>query len=261
LQQTDAVDDLTGVLKFAAKHRMIVLCWGSRNLWEGGKSWYDLDRTKLAEQDRVFNAAANAWAKGVDELSKRYGIPRNGFFLCGHSASAQYALRLALRKPDYFHAAHIHIPATYDKPTPEARSILWCLTTGELDYGYPGSIKFLKACRALGYPIIHKAIIGMGHTSHPATTELGMRFFEYALEVRKEREAFNKEIANPFSATTKQWRDNPNQAWPKSFREPVAIGDTVNQEVFSPKDIDMAPEGFRVMLPSKLIADAWKISE
>jgi hypothetical protein len=178
--------------------------------------------------------------------------------LWGESASAQYACRLALRKPEYFLAVHAHIPSSFDKPTPEASRILWCLTTGELEAGHERSLRFYEQCRALGYPMIYKAIVGLGHERSPIANDLGEKFFEYALSVRGQRLTYDQKVNNPLAQfQMAQANSGSPLPWLASFQEPAFIGDVVNQDMFSSDQTDMVPLGFRTPLPTKEIAEAW----
>ena len=131
---------------------------------------------------------------GVRELGDKYGIPQKNFLLWGNCGSAQFAARLCLRKPEYFLAIHVHMPGSYDKPTPEAAKVLWCLTIGELEGGYERSKRWVKTVRGMGYPIVYKAIPGLGHAGHPDAA-LGFEFFEFALLQENKREALDTELA------------------------------------------------------------------
>ena len=173
LQELEAKDDVGGVLRFAEKHKLVILCWGSRSLWDPKASWDEQSKQINKQMDETFDDVAKAWGKGVKELSRKYGIPDKGFLLWGVSGSAQYAARLALRQPQYFLAAHVHIPSSFDKPTPEASRVLWCLTTGENEGGYERSLRFLAACREQGYPIIYKAIQAWGTRGTRSPRSLG----------------------------------------------------------------------------------------
>ena len=209
------------------------------------------------QMDETFDDVAKAWAKGVEELSRKYGMPDKGFLLWGISGSAQYAARLALRQPQFFLAIHVHVPSSFDQPTPEARRVLWCLTTGENEVGYERSLRFLSACRELGYPIIYKAIPGLGHAGHPLAEKLGLDFFEYALSLREEKAKFEAGISKTFSNIRKGGDEQPNRPWPKSFRTPAFVGDIVNQEIFRFDKANMVPANFRIMLPTRELADTW----
>jgi len=250
--------DLNGAFKFAADHRLLIICWGSHILWDATKNWDDQDADTMRAGDKTFDQAANAWAKGIQYFVDQYKIPSNGYLLSGESGAAQYACRLALRKPDYFLAVHIHIPSSFDKPTPEAKKILWCLTTGELEPGYQRSLRFYAQCRALGYPIIYKALPGVAHSGSKKATDLGMEFFNYALQMRDQRAAYDQNTNDPFALYKVMQNPNgENLPWLASFQKPAYVGDIVNQGIFPYEDQDMVPVGYRVPLPTKEIADAW----
>jgi len=253
LQTADSKDDVGGILRFAEKRNLVILCWGSSPLWDPGKNWDELDRETAKRTSDLFDDVAAAWARGVDDLSRRYGIPNKEFLLWGFSASAQYAKRLALRKPEYFLAAHIHISSSFDKPTPDAAQVLWCLTTGENDGGYERSLRFLTECRKMGYPILYKAIPGLGHSSHSTTDRLGAVFFDYALGLREERRGYEA-----FFGGTQRMVQNL-RPWPISFREAEFVGDVVNQQLFRTTDEEAyVPEAFRIDIPTRLLAEAWE---
>jgi len=258
LQEADAKDDVGGILRFAEKRKLVILCWGSRSLWDPSRNWDELDRETARRMDATFDVVAAAWARGVGELSHRYGMPDSGFLLWGASGSGQYAQRLALRRPQYFLAIHVHIPSSFDKPTPGAAQVLWCLTTGENESGYERSISFLTECRGLGYPILYKAIPGLGHQGHSVTDRLGLAFFDYALELREEKRDYEDELSKrrPLGGDSRNVQSP--LPWPVSFREPEFVGDVLNQQVFPADEAVLwIPEAFRIALPTKALADAW----
>lgn len=262
LQQPEARDEVGNLLRFAEKHRLAILCWGSKSLWDPNTSWDEQSKRLNRHMDETFDDVAKAWAKGVDDLARKYGTPRNGFLLWGISGSAQYACRLALRKPEYFLAIHVHVPSSFDRPTPEAGRILWCLTTGENETGYERSLRFYSACRELGYPIIYKAIIGLGHQGNPLADKLGMEFFEYALTERatmeKSKNGKGRTLANARQESARGF----NRGWPPdSFRTPKFVGDVVNQQIFPLEKADMVPVSFRTPLPTLSLAETWNLEK
>jgi hypothetical protein len=257
LQGFEAGEDLQGILKFAEDHKLIIICWGSHGLWDPHKSWDDLSPDTAWSTDKAFDQVAHAWEQGVKYFVDQYGIPSNGYLLWGESGSAQYACRLALRKPDYFLAVDVHIPSSFDKPTPEARKVLWCLTTGELEAGHQRSLRFYAQCRALGYPMVYKAIMHLGHAGSPIADSIGLTFFDYALSVRGQRAVYDASLDNPLTQFQLAQTDGELQPWLDSFTRPAYIGDAVNQEMVPYDQKDTVPIGFRVPLPNKQIADAW----
>ncbi|PTY02973.1 hypothetical protein DB346_07630 [Verrucomicrobia bacterium LW23] len=279
LQGLDSQPEMDGLLKFAQQNDLLILAWGARRgLWDPSKNWDEQSREITREMDESFDDVANAWARGMEQLSAKYGFPNRNMLLWGVSGSAQFAARLALRKPEYFLAVNVHIPSSFDKPTPEGARVLWCLTTGERESGYERSKKFFMQCKEMGYPIIYKAIIGLGHQGHPKSSALGFAFFKYALTQLPQRQAFDAKLSDPYArlgpapgtapaTTTAAPRpDMPGvpaqqlqlQPWLPAFVTPLFVGDIVNQEMFPFKDVGMVPGGFRVMLPTKELADIWK---
>lgn len=261
LQELDAKDDVGSILRFANQHNLVILCWGSRSLWNPRANWDEQSKQINKQMDETFDDVAKAWAKGVEELSRKYGMPDKDFLLWGMSGSAQYAARLALRQPQYFLAIHVHVPSSFDKPTPEANRVLWCLTTGENEGGYERSLRFFSACRVFGYPIIYKAIIGLGHAGHPFAEKLGLKFYEYALSLREEKSKFENEMNNNFSNIRKEWIKKPNRPWPDSFRNPAFVGDVVNQVICQFDRANIIPTNFQTMLPTRELADIWAQEE
>lgn len=240
------------LVKFADRHQLAILAWGARRLWDPKLSYDEQSKKINREMDDTFDDVAKAWSKAVDKLSKEYGFPSDGFLLTGASGAAQYACRLALRQPERFLAIHAHIPSSFDHPTPKANQILWLLTTGEREGGYPAAKRFFNDCKSLGYPIIFKGIPGLGHSGSIAADKLGMIFFEYALSVGEERKALNRLNRSNTASSI-----GPLEPWPKSFKDPTAIGDILNQETVTFSEKDTVATELRVTLPSPDITSAW----
>ncbi len=253
LQRMEPGEEVGGLIGFAEKHQLAILAWGSRTLWNPKMSHDELNRQINRELDETFDDVAKAWEKGVKELSQKYGLPEGNFLLWGQSGSAQYACRLALRKPQYFLAVHAHIPSSFDKPTAEANQVLWLLSTGEKEGGYPAAKRFFMECRSLGYPIIFKGVPGLGHSGSALTSRLGLQFFEYALSIQDEKAAFLKQELSPLNR-----RKSSDEPWPEDFRTPAFVGDIQNQDFFPGEDEDVIPAVFRVALPTEAIANSWK---
>jgi len=229
LQKEEMGGDYNGLLSFANKHKLAVLAWGIRPVW---RDYKDPDDSRL-EADIA--AVVEAWSQGVDELSKKYGIPRNGYLLWGSCASSQWAQQICQRKPEHFLAAFIHIPGARKMPTAEAAKVWWCLTIGELDAGYERSTRWFTEAMKQNYPVIYRTIPGMGHeTMSPTIAELTIGFLEFALAQR----------------------DNPKRG--EFFTKPEYYADYTNQVVFPAAEADKIPAPFRVALPNKKFADLWK---
>jgi hypothetical protein len=258
LRKEEMTGDYAGLFSFANEHKLAILAWGSRGLWDPGRNYDDLPREKAKELDASFDIVSNAWARGVRELGEKYGIPQKNFLLWGNCGSAQFAARLCLRKPEYFLAVHVHMPGSYDKPTPEAAKVLWCLTIGELEGGYERSKRWVKTVREMGYPIIYKAIPGLGHAGHPDAAALGFEFFKFALKQKDKRDALDEKDAKHSLLATD---NNPFQPWLEEFKSPAYYGDFVNQELFPSDQVEMIPTDFRISLPTKELAAIWKINQ
>ena len=253
LQARNPTEEVNGLMRFADRHKLAILCWGSQTLWNPGANYDELQLRKARELDRAFDQVARAWERGVHEFHEKYGIPERNFFLWGICASAQWAHRLAMRKPDYFLAAYIHLPSSFDQPTPEAAKILWMLTAGELDGGYDRSVQFYQACRAAGYSMVYKPIVGLGHAGSPIADTLGLNFFEFAMGLQEQRERLDEKLAK-IELGRKMEITEP---WLEQFRNPPLYGDFLNQQVYPAEKVEMIPAAFRVPLPTKDIADAW----
>lgn len=227
-------------LDFADEHKLATIVWGSFSLWDAQRNYDELTKKKLQEYDQAFDAIADAWDRGVRQLSSKYKIPDKNFLLHGTCGAAQWSHRLALRKPDRFLAVHIHIGGSYDQPTQKAKKCLWLVTTGESEYGYPGAKRFYADCLRLGYPIIFKAAADLGRENN--ILNLGRHFFEYALSIQKEQTP---------DASAHGASDFP------SLVKPPYVADYVNQEVYPLDKINMIPEKQRVSIPTRELAEAY----
>lgn len=256
LQNLNSDDEVGGLLRFAQDNKLTVICWGAKRLWDPRANWDEQSKRTNRLLDQDFDEIADAWADGIDDISKKYRIPKNKFLLWGISAAGQYAARLALRKPEYFQAIHIHIPSSFDNPTPKAKQILWCLTTGENEIGYARSLRFLRECQKLGYPIIYKAIPGLGHSGHPNAEQLGLAFFKYALKEQLKATGNQRRIL-PNANLLPNKALQRNLASPESFRNPVFWGDVINQQRLSLFEMRFTDANNCIPLPTKELAEIW----
>jgi hypothetical protein len=231
---------------FAESHKLAVIAWGARWVWSSYANFDELNRDQIHSWDANFQQLADAWDRGIAQLVQSYGLPDHDYLMYGLCAGGEWVHRLALHKPDRFLAVQMHISTSYDEPTPEASRFMWLLTTGELDVGCDRARRFYSAARALNYPIIFKAVMGVKHADSPVADQLGIRFFEYALAVKARRDA-----ANADDLTKSQPLDL------SGFSLSPYYGDLMNQDMVAAPDKDMIPPGFLVPLPSKEIADAW----
>ena len=238
-------NDPDAYFAFAESHQLAIVAWGARWVWSSYANFDELNQDQARTWDDSFQKLANAWDHGIQLLVDQYGIPDRDYLMYGFCAGGEWVHRLALHKPERFLAVQMHISTSYDAPTPEASHILWLLTTGELDSGCDRARRFYSAATDLKYPIIFKAIIGLGHTDCSEADRLGLRFFDYALEMKNKRDAA---IA-------------ANQAVPpldlSAFDASPFYGDLMNQEMYAASDKEMIPAKFLVPLPTKEIADAW----
>lgn len=252
-QSKDGKEQNNAILKFADNNKLAIIAWGSRRAWVLKGSYYEFDKNELKFMDQSFDEVAKAWEKGVKSFSRKYGVPDKDYLLWAMSGAANWAHRLALRKPQYFAAVHVEILTTYDKPTPEAKNVMWLLTTGELEGGYESSKRFYKDCKNLGYPILYKAYPGIGHAGCPQATALGLQFFKFALEEIEETKGIRE---NPVLRPD----EIPEVIYSRrmeAFQKAPFYGDIVNQEIFSAEKQDMIPAGFQVPLPNETLAKLW----
>ena len=230
-------------LLFAAQRNLAVVAWGAHRLWDPSRNWDELSRAEAKKADADFDLVANAWDAGINYFVKNHGLPPSGYLMMGSSGAAQYAQRLALRRPERFLAVHAHIASSFDVPVKKGASLLWCVTTGENELGYARSRKFFRAARDLYYPIVYKAYPGLGHEGNAKVTALGFACFDYAL---KEYERATK--LNGGKPTTPDWAD--------IFSSSPSVADIFNQAVYSKFDYLCVPVEFRMLLPEPLLG-AW----
>lgn len=236
MQRPSTVNGLGRLVAFADTNRLAVVAWGStRGLWNPHQNWNGLERKEGKTLDREFDHAAEAWEKAMLHLAKSNNLPRKGYLLWGYSGAAQYAQRLALRKPDIFKAIHIHIASSYDLPVPDGRNMLWCVTTGENENGYMRSLDFLAAASRMGYPIVYKAYPGLGHMGCSASERLGIECFRLALN-----------------------GTDSDGGWGRIFSCSPFWGDVVNQTVWSREEVNMIPVLYRTALPTESIVKTWR---
>jgi hypothetical protein len=221
------------------------LAWGARWVWDSYANFDEMDQTEARESNDDFEKLASAWDQGVQHLVEQYGIPDHGYLMYGLSAGGVWVHRLALHKPDRFQAVCMHIADSYDAPTPEGSQIQWLLTTGELDGGYDKAQRFYAAARALNYPIIFKAFIGLGHGQSPLADRLAVDFFDYVLS------------NEPKSSSADDTFATSSQVDLSGYISPPYYGDLMNQDMYPADQKDMIPPGFLVPLPTQAIADAW----
>ena len=234
----NVASDVGRMVAFAESNKLAVVAWGAaRHLWNPRKNWTELTRQEARAADHVFDQVSEAWAKCVGGFIRERRIPDARFLLWGCSGAAQYAQRLALRKPERFLAVHVHIPSSFDEPTDAGASVLWCLTTGENESGYERSLAFFKAAKEKGYPILYRAYPGLGHAGCGAAERLGRAILQMALD---------------------RARRSDEVDWSKVFDASPMVGDVVNLRCVVRAQGDEIPDAYRVVLPSNPIAELWK---
>ena len=224
--------EVSRLVAYAKGKGFAVIGWGATRAWDSRANWNELEKAKAKALDASFDAIADAWNRAMTDLQAKHGLPANGYVMWGLSAGGQFALRLALRKPERFAAVHAHVPSSFDMPTEAGKSVLWCLTTGENETGYRRSLEFLAAARKKGYAIVYRAYPGRGHVSMTAAEALGRACYEYALA----RHAAAKGKSD-MSA---------------DFRKAAFVADVVNLKVFPLADVSCVPAGYRMSLPDEL---------
>ena len=226
------------IKEFARKHNLAILSWGAKSMWNRNKNWTEQTASEYKNYDKKFDSVSAAWIRGVNSLCEKNNIPLNNFLLWGSSGAAQYAMRLALRHPDKFLAVAVHIPSSFDKPTPEGNKILWCLTTGELESGYGRSLSFYSECCGpeYNYLMLYKAIIGLGHKSSSISTKIRIAFFEYALKMLQHHE---------------------KNTWGNIFRETYYYGDVINQRIIFKSQLSNNPNMLLTPIPDNIV-ELWK---
>lgn len=234
LLHTSKRNEIGRLLAFARTNNLAVVAWGaSKGLWNPRLNWHDYNKQDLKAWDREFDYVANAWEDAMSHLASSYKLPQNGYLLWGYSGAAQYAQRLALRKPKLFRAVHLHISSSYDQPVLEGKRILWCVTTGENENGYQRSLGFFSEANRVGFPIIYKAYPGLGHSGHRPAESLGIECFLLALK-------------------------HPDANWSDLLSNAPFWGDVINQTIWKQNEKHMIPVSFRTALPDPNVMRAWK---
>ena len=263
MQQPELDGDYHGLFQYANEHKMAVLAWGGPGrIWDGKKNYNEMDQNAFRNMESRLDDIADTWEKGVLELSEKYGIPKKDFLQWGVCASAQWAHRICLRKPDYFLATYLLIPGSFDQPTPGGSKVLWCFCTGEKYGGYERGLRWYKECREMGYPMIFKAYEGLGHnTQNCQALGMAFKFFDFALTQKALRDQYNAVGQSRVASFQYANAGKDGLSWSPAFQKPLFYGDIVNQEVYPADQMDMIPAGFRTPLPTKELADYWGVNK
>lgn len=233
------------LIKFADDNNLAVLTWQNFGGYLISTSSDEMTKTQRRDTEFMFNDRLAEWERGFRKVLKKYNLPSNTTLAYGFSGGAQMIHRIALRKPQYFSGIHIHVNSSYDIPTPNAKNIVWLVTTGELEYGYAASTRFYQKMLDLGYCVIFKAGENIGHETNEQIENLSVEFFKYMAN-------FLPDPTNP------NWKVPPIDKY-YLLRHPTYIGDYLNQVAF-PAETAVKQVGDRkymVALPTKPIAQAW----
>lgn len=231
-----------GLAGYAMRQGFAVLTWNTATLWSRGKSHDQMERRQWEGEDKNFDQVARAWDRGVTQMCEKHNLPQTGFLLYGFSRGAHWSNRLALRLPKRFLAVHIHVANSYDRPTLNGGSVMWLITTGDMDRGRINAAISYQELRQRGYPVILKMFNGLGHNECREELKLRQEFFDYAL--RKQREAETR-------------KTTPGEAMNRDLRESGLFGDFMSQNVFPLEKVSKIPEAQRVPLPDEAFAKAW----
>lgn len=259
LQKPEMTGDYDGLFSYANKHKLAMVVWGATSAtWDWSRNYNEMTQKAFEGMEGSLNELADLWEKGIVELSEKYSIPQKDYLLWGVCGSAQWAHRLCLRKPDRFLGCYLLIPSSFDKPTPEASKVLWCLCTGELFGGYERAIKWYQECRAMNYPMIFKAFEGLGHNvSNKRSLWMAFKFFDFALTQKSLRDDYERIMSSRIDKMRYEASPQGQGPWSPLFKNPPFYGDIVNQELYPTDQVEMIPAGFRTPLPTKELADYW----
>ena len=231
-------------VKFADKHNLALIIWTNFKGYKTAVSGDVMDADRLKAYEKSYSQRAREWKNGYKRLCRRYSLPEKNLMIYGMSGGGQMAHRLALQEPDYFFAVHIHVNSSYDAIRRDGEQILWLVTTGTREYGYPAGVRFYREALSRGYNMIFRAEENLRHAGSAETERTSLAFFEYCIK-------FLPDASNP------KWRPPPVDQF-YLMKYPTYIGDYLNSEAFTrevaPKY--MEPE-VMVALPNKDIAEAW----
>ena len=233
------------LIKFADKNNLAVITWSNFGGYSASTSSDEMDKSRSKDFDFMFNDRLSEWEAGFKRVLSRHNLPDNSIMLYGISGGAQIAHRIALRRPKYFSGIHIHVNSSYDIPTPNAKNIVWLVTTGELEYGYAAATRFYQKMIDLGYAVIFKAGENLGHAANSQINNLSMEFFKYMI-------TFIPDYSDP------NCKAPPIDKF-YLMKHPTFVGDYMNQVAypFETAAEKVAARKYMVALPTRPIAEAW----
>ncbi|WP_309398577.1 hypothetical protein [Cerasicoccus maritimus] len=232
------------IIKFAEENNLAVVCWTNFKGYKTDTSGDEYEEEMLKDYERNYDRRAREWEMGYKRLCKKYSLPMYDTLVYGISGGGQMSHRLALRKPEYFFGVHMHVNSSYDVLSDDANEVLWLVTTGTREYGYPAGQRFYRDGLEKGYHMIFRAEENLGHSSSEETNRLTIKFFEYCL----------KFLPDP---TDENWQAAPVDQF-YFMKHPTYVGDYINQEAFPVDEAEKYVEPqCMVALPTKDIAEAW----
>jgi len=243
--------------QFADDHKLVIVTWTTATMYSIADS-FTVDPEEERDPNNSMEDCFRTWKIGMDRLCRDYGLPTSGYLIYGYSRGAQWAHRIVLRSPEKFLAVHIHINSSYAEPDPKASHCPWLLTTGELEHGNKAARIFYQKGLALNYPILLRIYPGKAHEVFPEEVNLGLKFFEYALELKDQQ--LKVLAAKEATSLTTSSSDQPfvlDESLLEAFRHPAYYGDMLNGDVYPASQISILPEFQRVGIPTVDIARAW----
>ena len=232
------------LLSWAAENHLAVVTWTNFRGYTIRESGDEMEEERREEFDEAFDDRVGEWERGFRRLCRKFDLPESNVLIYGLSGGGQLAHRLVLRAPEHFFAIHIHVNSSYDLPRRGGEDLLWMVTTGTLEAGYPAAKRFYRQALDLGYHMIFKAEENLGHSDSAANRRLSLAFFDFCL-------TFLPDAADP------EW-EAPPENWEYFMRYPVYLGDWYNQLVFPTEAGEkQIPPEFLVSLPTRGIAEAW----
>lgn len=233
------------LIDLADNHNLAVVSWSYIGGYDNEKNYDEIEKNEFAKSSKRFDTIANEWEKGYRRFLSAFNLPKKDAMLYGVSAGAQSAHRIAMRKPQYFSGIFMHVNSSYDAPTREASKLLWCVSTGEYEYGYSSAERFYKRLLDFGCCVVFKPFENTGHFVTDDVKELCVGFFEYLI-------TFIPDYTNP------KWKEPPVDKY-YLMRHPAYIGDYQNQIVypFELAERKIPNRKYMVSLPTKKIAKSW----
>jgi predicted esterase len=258
LQQFATADSATDVnFKFADDHNLAIVTWTTATMYSTADS-FDLNPIEERDPYNSMEDCFRTWKVGMDRLCRDYGLPTSGYLIYGYSRGAQWAHRIVLRSPEKFLAIHIHINSSYAEPTPEASHCLWLVTTGELEHGNKAARLFYQKGMALNYPILLRIYPGKAHEIFPEEVTLGLKFFDYALQLKDQQlQATAAKEAATVASTSPDQPFVLDESLLQDFRHPPYYGDFLNGDAYPTSQASVLSESQRIGIPTVDIAKAW----